>query len=286
MFGNNNSGIGGGIGSVCRVQGLKTCNISTNYKVTTGLTTAIPSSKSTGSPQITYTIADDQFPTITGNLPASVDFAGFLGAGCSNTNGSSARTLNWEVERNGVSIGSGSQSIAASNKGTLSFNSLSGTNKPVKGVADVFDIYLWCTESASDVQLIRHCLGIVTTDLKPVNDPSKLIILCGFSVYNYSAGLTGFTDGYSAQYTQRYHSPLISLPLQDTAVPNNTIALPTREDSSRGLVYNLITTAPANNVRTHASNYIVDVAMRLTRVQWRETNIRINNINSSGAIIT
>lgn len=257
------------------VGALKTCNIAYNYQSSTITAVNLPNAEPASS-QISYTVTSGMFPSLTGDLPASIDYVGFLLAGCINNNGSSARTLNWRVKRNGVSIGTGSQSVAASNRGTLNFSSLRDTNKPT--VNDVLEVYLWCTESASDMQINRKGLGVVPTRFKPVNNASKLIKDVAIAWENYQA-ISNFTVSYGSlqgmvlPYNANYATQILQFG------GASTISFPLfSEHSTYGLFTSPIDSNGSNAVLVNASNYNYNVAGRPSSISWKETNI-INGVN-------
>jgi len=273
MFSNNNSGLGAGVGTSLKVQPKKTCTITYNYQstlLTGGGIFTLPTTEPV-TPQMSYTIAQNMFPTLKGDLPRGIDYVGFLLAGCINNNTSSARTLNWRVLKNGTSIATGSQSVVASNKATLNFDSMSGANKPV--VDDVWTVSLWCTESDTDMQFNRYGLGIHPVRIKPVNDPSKMLMFLSVNASNGSA-VTNFTQNYGGSFGVTRMTIWTN--------PNDTIVFYSGtfsingafENSTYGVVTNVIDTAPANNVIVHASNYVNNTIQSTFSVSWRETNIR------------
>jgi len=255
-----------------RPEVLKTCNFTYNYQSTLMETPESLPTSEPANPQVSYNITEGMFPILTGDLPQSINYVGFLLAGCINNNGSSSRTLNWRVKRNGTSIGNGAQLVAASNKGTLNFDSLSGTNKPVTN--DVLGIYLWCTESNSDMQLNRYGLGIIPVRIKPINDSDKLLMHTGFTVS--TTGVSNFTVNYSGSYFQNYkwfNNDSGNL-FATSGVTTITGTLFDSEHPTYGILTNNMDTAPGNYVLVNGTSYCQNPVYRITTISWRETNIK------------
>ncbi|HBY20093.1 MAG TPA: hypothetical protein DEG71_03635 [Clostridiales bacterium] len=261
------------INSKLKIYPQKTCTLTYNYSTTLiGSPATLPDVEPVGSPQISYTVELGHYPTLTGDLPKSIDYVGFLLAGCLNGNGSSARTLNWRVKRNSTSIGNGSQSVAANNKANLNFCSLSGANKPTVG--DVLEIYLWCTESALDMQLNRHCLGIVPTKFKPVNDSNKLLANIVYSnavttIANfnpYASGIKGLNKYFSGTNTTNFYT--------NANTGTSSGLLLDGENNTYGILSSAIDSAPLNSVAVDATNYNASNVYRPNSVSWQETNMR------------
>ena len=269
MFGNNNSGIGAGIGSFLKVQPLKTCNITSYGQYTTlsgGSILTLPNAEP-GTAQVSYTVTSTMLPTYAGDLPALMTNGGFLNVGCIN-NGASGRTLNWRVKRNGVSIGTGSQSITASNKGILQFYSLVGANKI--NIGDVLEIFLWCTESATDMQLIQYALSVIPVAFRPVNNMNKVITNVSFAFVNTT--LTNFVNNASinTQYGLLPMSGTSSTGIQTSGTLSQLI---TSENSLYGVASSWFDAVPYSAVtNTNNGSYIAPTTYRLSSVSWRESN--------------
>jgi len=261
-------GFGVGINSGLRLQSLKTCNITYNYQSTLmGSPITLPANEPE-TPQISYTITPKMFPVLIGDLPQSIDYVGFLLAGCANNNASAARTLNWIVKRNGAIIATGYQLVYVSNKGVLNFNSLSGTNTPL--LDDVLEIYLWCTESASDMQLNRYALGIIPGNVKPVNNPDKLLANTSFTIISTPHANFTTTSG-TNYYSRKYTSDTLY-----TEFNTNLGFVFDKEHSVYGLLSNRIVVSPANKLAMNTSNYYQYTVSRPTKISWQETNIIYN----------
>lgn len=255
------------------IMPTKTCNISYNFQSTLmSSPVTLPVTEPT-SPQASYTITSGMFPTLSGDLPLSISYIGFLLAGCINNNASTARTLNWRIKRNGTGIGTGSQSIAANNRGVLNFDSLSSTNSPQVG--DSIGIYLWCTESSTDIQLNRYALGIVPMRFKPVNDPNKLLMFLSIVATNNST-LTNFTQNYGGNFSTTLYTPASTTGSLLSFYNGTVSATAAMEHPTYGVETNVMDTTPANSVIVSSSAYTNNTIGLLNSVSWRETNIRYN----------
>lgn len=264
--------IGGFNSANLKVFSQKICNIQTNSYTTTVTAVALPTSIP-GTPTISQTLAQSDFPSFSGNSLVSCSYLGLVLAGVANTNAGSTRTLNWQVNRNGSSIGTGSQAISASNKGVLNFCSLLGANAPQVG--DVIDIYLWCSESATDLQFNRYGRGILPIRIKPVNDPTKLLYGTSYTYGNF--GISNFSTNYGINY---YYYKFFSGSITSfiPSVPSNSTFSGFGFDGENP-VYGL-TTHPLdysggnNSVQTNSNSYYINDHVPLTQIKWRETNIR------------
>ena len=263
----------GKIQSLLTIGSQKTCNISTNYAYNTlGSPVVLPSAEPT-NPQISYTVQSGYFPTLTGDLPASIDYVGFIKVGLKN-NIASAKTLNWKVFRNGNLINNGSSAVASSNTFGLSLDMFSGSNKPVAG--DVITIKLWCSEDATSLQIDKHVLGIVPTRFKPVNNSNKLLTNLSVSQGNT---LTGYTNYLYVYYPPEYliYSCAGNNFSAPAGISNITFC---DEDATYGVLSSNIDIV--NQVYgigyTGSSVYRVIPVYYPTSVSWKETNI-INSVN-------
>lgn len=247
---------------------LKTCNISYNYQSTLMETPATLPTAEPATPQISYTFDAGMFPTLSGDLPESIDYVGFLLAGCANSNASTDRTLNWRVKLNGVSIGNGTQSVTASNKATLNFLSLVGENKPVVGA--IAEIFLWCTESDTDMQVNRHAIGIIPTRFKPVNNSNLLIL---------SSGLVSANTDVPANFTRNvtYAATLKKVYLTNLTSFNAGTLLEKGlfEEYTYGVWSNQLDTVVNNTVRVHATEYRAESPTQVTQSTWKPTNLAV-----------
>jgi len=244
----------------------KICDITKNYQYGTPIST-IPTSEPETA-QCSWTVTSNMFPSYS-LQPASVDSIGFILAGCSNTGGSS-RTLNWRVKRNGTSIGTGSHSVPADNKATLNFNSLSGENKPV--VNDVLEVYLWSSESGTDMTVDIQAFCIEPAKFKPVNDVNKLLFDVNFILSNTSTyNPIGFNSSYSKQYYLKKWSNRKNTYV--TLYGGTFSFWFDSENSDYGIFTNLIDTNASNYVRVHLSNYLQDMVTKILQVKWTETNM-------------
>lgn len=253
-----------------KLNASKTCNITCATQETLMGTPAILPNSESGSPQISYTITSGMLPTHTGDTPASITYGGALVAGCIN-NGSSSRTLNYRVKKNGTSIATGSQSISAGYKGILQYYALNGNNKP--SVGDVFEIYLWCSESATDMQLNRYALRIIPTIIKLVNDKNKLLANIMISTA-LDSSLTNFTQ--SMNITTFY--PILPVSgNSDTVFAIMTASIEemlTSENNSYGVVSNQLYSGSFITVtNTNSAYYLTARFFYTASISWSETNI-------------
>lgn len=142
---------------------------------TSGLTDALPTSEP-ASAQITYTIGNDDLPTLTTPIPYWI--SPMIFAQGQNTSGAS-RTVSYRVEVNGTSIATGS-----SNNGTLAYWSLSAYSwwnagaLPVAG--DVLTVKLWA--NGSGCSLNAHALKVTPT--RPLIGTKKPILWYGYDATN------------------------------------------------------------------------------------------------------
>lgn len=261
----------------------KTCTITHHFVgESVAGTPALPTSKP-ASPQISYTVAAYNSGDGTGNLPSfsgdlfdSTSYSGGLLAGVLNGS-ASARTLNWQVNKNGVDItGTGTNgSVTGSQRGVLNFFKLVGDNAPVVG--DVFDIYLWCTESNTDLTLQKKAICITPSRPRVYNDSARLLAHSS-SVFVNTTVPSGFTGNFANQNTtlKRGTDGSTTGSNAGAGIYGGTFKYTVDiEDSTYGLFYANYVATPYSAVRSHASNYLIDAISICTSFSWKETLKRI-----------
>lgn len=252
----------------------KTCDITYNIQSTLIETPVALPINEPAAPQVSYTITAGMFPTYSGNALTSFYHIGNVLAGCINNNGTSSRTLNWRVKRNGVSIANGSQSVTANYKACLNASCLVDANKPQIG--DTIEIYLWCSESATDMELNRHALAIYPIRIKPINDSNQLLaniaVVGNYSIVTAINNFTQNAAAYNRGGAVYYDNAVFQSINSSSGITKKFI----NENATYGLMTIYFDTTAFNVVRTNAAYYYYESIYFLTQVQWQETNIRYN----------
>ena len=281
MFGNNNSGLGAGIGNNnLIVYPQKTCNITPNPQSTllSGGSVITLSNSETVTPTFSYVLTQAYFPTLSGASLASIDYIGAVGF-AGNNSGGSTRTVNYRVKltRGGVTTdvsGIIQQSVNTTNHiYSLWFRSFSHNNALLDcapQVGDQYDVYAWCTESATDVTLIRYGLTILPIRFKPVNNPNKLLMNTVYTVGN--AVVPNFSNQFSGFYN------LYKYFCGSTGFIGFTSAIPSVLFDAEHPIYGLATSqgdlTPSNFAATNPSTSYTPTQYCISQITWRETNIR------------
>lgn len=139
--------------------------------------TALPTSEPTES-QIVYTIQESDLPVST-DKTATMKFTALLYGGGKN-NGASAATVSYRILKNGVSVTTGSSSVAASNYYTISCYQLYDVK-----AGDVVEIRLWATAVTVDYRY--KAMGVVVTRYVPGGKLNRLLLN-----FQYLPGGTGY----------------------------------------------------------------------------------------------
>lgn len=246
---------------------------SPNVTLTGGGILTLPRNKPT-DPQLTYTVASNWFPTITqvsGNAPALVKYLAALVIGGVN-NGAGTLTFNAEIThtRGGVShtFDAIAESILTSTKTfALNFRMLVNDYAPVAG--DVITVKMWCSESATDMQVSKHAFRIVSTQLYPVNDSTKVLKNVYYKFTNSSA-----PSGWTVNYTpQKYYKKLTKT--GDVALPSSATVFDIDREHADGVAKQELATTPVNITLQHASQYQYASIWACEQLKWSETNIKV-----------
>lgn len=147
---------------------LKTCNITyqTPQETLQGTPTTLPTSEP-GTPQIGYTVASGDLPTLSVIQVSLYYFALLYGAGKFVTAG----TLSWRMKKNGASVATGTASVAANTYYTV--------NACFVGVAvgDLLELALWSNQTDSNWDY--NAYFVACSRLKPF---SKKTLLANVSI--------------------------------------------------------------------------------------------------------
>lgn len=117
--------------------------------------------------QIIYTIQESDLPVST-DKTAMMKFTGLLYGGGKN-NGASAATVSYRILKNGVSVTTGSSSVAAGNYYTISCYQLYDVK-----AGDVVEIRLWATASTVDYKY--KAMGVAVTRYVPGGKLNQLLL--------------------------------------------------------------------------------------------------------------
>lgn len=172
---------------------LKTLNITYQTPQETLLATpeTLPTTEP-ATPQIGYTVAEADLPTLSLTPYKKVWVAIVIGAGKAVT----AATISWRMKKNGASVNSGSSSVSANN-----FFTRQCYFRDVV-VGDVLELALW--SSVADSNWDYKAFQIQVTRLILLNKP-RLLLPCNFTALETHPVLTLGSPYYTNQVLYPFH---------------------------------------------------------------------------------
>ena len=217
---------------------LKTLNITyqTPQETLLGTPETLPTSEPE-TPQISYTVAEDDLPSLS-IIPCSKKWVAFvIGAGKVVT----AATISYRMKKNGASVKTGTLSVTANY-----FYTIQAQFYDV-AVGDVLELALWSNQTDSNWDYKAFCVQV--TRVIPINNP-RLLYPCNFAAPTSNPTLTlGNPYSIGAGTLTGYHLDLFTYSIGlavnvESLYPKNTYGL---FQISRG------DSTGSNNVTTNTS---------------------------------
>lgn len=243
-----------------RTMGI-TLKVAENNVTATALPTAM------GTAQYTFTYnASTLAPTFSGVIPNSYKQVWIMAVSGQNTSGTAA-TVNYQINKNGVSFKTGNLSVTNNNYFTVSLQN-------VMTSGDVYDFYLW-TSAASGVNYIYNgCCSVPSS----VDIGTKII---DNSTWTVAQAYTAFTlTGHSGS---AYNGLLFIAPGSNTSASSSTKSVSNNETIylyQTHPTYKMFTTQGGDaggvtyGISQHATNYPnTQQTAYPSQITWREITL-------------
>ena len=173
----------------------------------TGLTDTLPTSEP-ATPQLSYTLAASDAPTVTANFDLAFTLHPLIWARGRNTGGAS-RTISYRLKKNGASVATGTLGSCANNYYyCVTAGYKWGDTPPVVG--DVIELALW--SNGAGVSLTDTGMGCSASRFMKNRDPLTLLYLTAFQetagTFKPSWASTYAKNGYHLNVVRTNHTGL------------------------------------------------------------------------------